>query len=66
MQPGRRVGQHVANRPFADRRHLIDQRVVGSVRQCQQLGDEGGRRRNNMEILQIEQPVSILSKLNPR
>ena len=38
-QPGRPVEQHVARRPFADRLHLIEEHVVGSVLQRQQFGD---------------------------
>jgi hypothetical protein len=39
LQPGRFVAQHVADSPFADRLHLVEQNVVGSVLQCQQLSD---------------------------
>jgi hypothetical protein len=39
LQPGRFVAQHVAGRPFADRLHLVEQHVVGSVLQRQQFGD---------------------------
>jgi hypothetical protein len=39
LQPGRFVAQHVAGRPSADRLHLVEQHVVGSVLQRQQFGD---------------------------
>ena len=39
LQPSRLVGQHVARRPFADRLYLVEQHVVGSILQRQQLGD---------------------------
>ena len=39
LQPGRLVAQHVAGRPFADRLHLVEEHVVGSVLQRQQLGN---------------------------
>ena len=40
LQPGRLFEQHGARRVHADRLHLVDEYVVRSILQRQQLGDD--------------------------